>query len=179
MQGKFATCVKKWISICNIFLTGSCRNSVIARLSGTYDRYNRFKEGNPVKQSSNSAKIPGINGFPTVITYVKLLCVSYILSALLLLLTAFLLYQMKLGAGPVQAMVYGIYVLSCAIGGFLAGRSSGQRRFFWGLLFGAFYFLILLGTSFAIGKEICQGTGHMLTALGICLAAGCVGGMIS
>ena len=132
-----------------------------------------------MKQSSNNAKIPGINGFPTVITYVKLLCVSYILTALLLLLIAFLLYQMKLGTGPVQAMVYGIYALACAAGGFLAGKSSGQRRFFWGLLFGVLYFLVLLGASFAIGKEICQGTGHMLTALGICLAAGCAGGMIS
>lgn len=134
-----------------------------------------------MKQFSNlnSGKLSAINGLPKITTYAKLLCVSYIFSALLLLLIAFLLYKMKLGSGPIQAMVYGTYILSCLIGGFLIGKSAGQRRFFWGMLFGALYFLILLGLSFVIGKEICQGTGHMLMVLAMCLGAGCFGGMIS
>ncbi len=132
-----------------------------------------------MRHSSDNASGSGRNKFPAVSAYIRMLCIAYLVSALLLLFLAFLLLQMKLGSGPVRAMVYAIYAIVCAAGGFLIGKSSGQRRFLWGLLFGAFYFLILLGVSFAIGRAICQGSGNLMAALGICLAAGCVGGMLS
>ena len=78
------------------------------------------------------------------------LLISYLLSALLLTLLAFGLYRLKLSPARVSAGIYGIYGISCFIGGMLAGKGLPNRRFFWGLLSGLLYFLVLALMSFLL-----------------------------
>lgn len=136
--------------------------------------------------SPSPQKLSPTNHFSKPKTYIKSLCISYLISIILLLFVSFLLYKIKFEENITQIFVYGIYIISCLLGGFFIGKSIGQRRFLWGLMFGLVYFIVLLFISFCIPMETTsiqtethQETGHILTVLAICLASGCVGGMIS
>ncbi len=111
--------------------------------------------------------------------YVKFLFISYLISGLFLLLAALLFYKMKLQASTAQILVYSIYAISCAVGGFFIGKSIGQRRFLWGLLFGILYIVILFLISLTFPTETNPETGHIITRFIICLASGCIGGIVS
>ncbi|MDO4329311.1 MAG: TIGR04086 family membrane protein [Lachnospiraceae bacterium] len=104
---------------------------------------------------------------------------SYLLSALLLTALAFGLFQLKLAPSRVAAGVYGIYAVSCFLGGLLAGKGLKSRKFFWGLLIGLLYFLLLALMSFLFNKGLRNDTAALTRVLGICAVSGTVGGMIS
>lgn len=104
---------------------------------------------------------------------------SYLLSALLLTALAFGLFQLKLTPSRVTAGVYVIYGLSCFLGGLTAGKGLRSRKFFWGLLSGLLYFLLLTLMSVLFHKGLSSATGTMTRVLGICAVSGTVGGMIS
>lgn len=110
---------------------------------------------------------------------VRSLLFSYILTGLLLIAVSFLLFKLHLKESQVTLAVNAIYILSCVAGGMAAGKSIRQRRFFWGLLLGVFYFLILFVLSVILKKGAIDSTSQVLTALAICGASGTFGGMIS
>ena len=47
---------------------------------------------------------------------------SYAVTGIFLLLLAFLLFQFDLGEKPVSAGIVAVYILSCLLGGFMAGK---------------------------------------------------------
>ena len=102
-----------------------------------------------------------------------------LLSALLLTLLAFGLYRLKLSPARVSAGIYGIYGISCFIGGMLAGKGLPNRRFFWGLLSGLLYFLVLALMSFLLHKGLETDTKTLTLILAACAGCGTVGGMVS
>ena len=107
------------------------------------------------------------------------LLVSYILSGILLAVLAFALYQLRLKEGPVNIMVYVIYFIACFLGGRTAGKGIRQRRFFWGLLSGLAYFLVLFVVSWIMNKGGAMDMQRSLTVMGICAVGGTLGGMLS
>lgn len=107
------------------------------------------------------------------------LLVSYILSGILLAVLAFALYQLRLKEGQVNIMVYVIYFVTCFMGGLTAGKGIRQRRFFWGLLSGLLYFLVLFAVSWLINKGGAVDIHRSLTVMAICAVGGTTGGMIS
>ena len=110
---------------------------------------------------------------------IRSLLVSYVLTAVLLAVLAFLLYRLRLGETQISVGVNLIYIFSCLVGGLLAGKAIRQRRFFWGLLSGAVYFLILLSVSFFMNRELGADTMNLLTVFLMCAGSGTLGGMIS
>lgn len=107
------------------------------------------------------------------------LLVSYLLSALLLLALSFAFYKLKLGESQINLAVFFIYGAACLTGGFFAGKAIGSRRFFWGLLTGLLYFLILAAASFAAGNGMPEDLSRLSEVLALCAAGGTVGGMLS
>ena len=107
------------------------------------------------------------------------LCVSYLLSLLLLACLSVMLYQFHLPVSKASLGVYALYALSCFLGGFLAGKGQKSRRFFWGLLSGLLYFLILVLMTLLIKNKLTTDTSHLLQVLGLCAAGGMAGGMLS
>ncbi|MDO5417204.1 MAG: TIGR04086 family membrane protein [Lachnospiraceae bacterium] len=107
------------------------------------------------------------------------LFLSYFLSALLLAALAFALFRLRLSPAQVSWAVYGVYGGSCFLGGLLAGKGLRSRKFFWGLLSGILYFLLLALMSFLMNRELGSDTGRLTAVLGICAAAGTLGGMLS
>ncbi len=112
-------------------------------------------------------------------SFLKTLLISYTLTAVLLVGLAFLMYRMKLGAAEATWGVMVIYLVSCAVGGFLTGRRVGSRRLFWGLVSGGLYFVVLLVLSLVLGGGLQGGIQQIMTVLAACLAGSAVGAFIS
>lgn len=109
----------------------------------------------------------------------KSLVVSYIITIVMLLALTFLLFQFELDEGKVSVGIILIYLLSCFIGGFLAGKKCGSRKFLWGLAVGGIYFTLLLVLSLAVKHGISAQPVQMLTTLLLCAGGGMLGGMLS
>lgn len=104
---------------------------------------------------------------------------SYVLSGILLAATSFALYKFHLKESQVTMAVNLIYLLSCALAGFLMGKGLGRRRFLCGLAAGLSYFLVLLGVSLILNKGITSDTARLLTTLAFCTGSGIIGGVSS
>ena len=109
----------------------------------------------------------------------KTLFITYLLTGILLFSLAFILYKLRLSNTQVQTGVYLIYILSSFLGGFLAGKKMKSRRFLWGMLLGGLYFVVLFLVSSLAGRPLESGLSYLLLVLGICLAGGTSGGMLS
>lgn len=109
----------------------------------------------------------------------KNLLFVYIVTGVLLVILALALYKFKLKEGQIQMGVNGIYVLSCFLGGILMGKSLKRKRFFWGLLIGVLYFVVLMGVSMMLNRGLNGDWRQIGVALGICAGSGTIGGMVS
>lgn len=103
----------------------------------------------------------------------------YIVTGLGLILMAFLMEKFQLNGTFVEVGVTVIYVVSGIAGGLIAGKKMKRKKFLWGLLLGSLYFLILFAVSAALAGGLPKDLVHMGTTLGICMAAGTLGGMMS
>jgi len=109
----------------------------------------------------------------------KSLLSSYIITGLLLLLLAFLLYKFQLAESKVNIGITAIYIFSGFISGFLEGKMMKTRKFLWGAVSGLLYFVILAIISLAVGQGFDGGSSHFVTTLILCMASGTLGGMLS
>ena len=73
---------------------------------------------------------------------------AYVLTGVLLLALAFLLWRFQLSERMVGAGIILIYVMATFTAGFLAGKKAKNRKWAWGLLMGLGYYVILAGMSF-------------------------------
>lgn len=103
----------------------------------------------------------------------------YIVTGLGLVLMAFLMDKFELGGSAINVGVIIIYVVSSLIGGLIAGKKMKTKKFLWGLLAGAVYFLILFAVSAAINGGLPKDFTHLAMPVVVCLAGGTLGGMIS
>lgn len=114
-----------------------------------------------------------------ILMIIKALILSYVVSGLILLLLAFLLYQFQLSEQVIKAGVLAVYVISCLAGGWYIGRKIGNRKFAWGFLEGILYFVVLLVVSMILNKSSIVYSQHLVTAFAMCVLGGTIGGMIS
>lgn len=111
-----------------------------------------------------------------ILGYLAFLLISYLLTGVLLVVLAFLLYRFQIGRNAVEAGIVVIYLLSAFSGGFLAGKKGKKRKYLLGLAMGSCYFVILAVISLLAGGGV--GTGYV-TAFLLCAAGGTLGGMLS
>lgn len=114
-----------------------------------------------------------------VLTILKLLLFMYIVTGILLVILAGLLYKMQLSESVVSAGIVVVYVVSGFLGGFLAGKTMKTRKFLWGIVLGACYFLILIVGSIAFHHGIGMDISRFFTTLILCIASSMIGGMAS
>lgn len=110
---------------------------------------------------------------------IKALMAAYVITGVLLLLLAFVLYKFELDEGKVTLGIIGVYIVSCLVGGLIVGKRIGTRRFIWGLIVGAVYFLILTGVSMAVNRSLDGNVGSFLSTMVMCMGGGMLGGMLS
>lgn len=114
-----------------------------------------------------------------IVHILKSLLCAYMLTGILLLVLAGLLYKLDLDENKVTAGIIVIYVLSTFVGGFAAGKFLKEKKFLWGLTVGILYFGLLLFVSLGLYHSL-QGNGaNVLTTLLLCMGGGMLGGMLS
>lgn len=115
----------------------------------------------------------------SVLAILKILLAMYLVTGGLLLLLSALLYKMQLSESVVSVGIVLIYVISGFLGGLLMGKVMKTRRFFWGMVIGGAYFLILVLGSILFEKGINMELSRLFTTLVLCTASGMIGGMVS
>ncbi len=108
----------------------------------------------------------------------KILLFMYIVTGGLLLLLTVLLSKMQLSEGAVSIGIVAIYVISGFLGGLLAGKRMKSKKFLWGMVMGACYFLVLAIGSVVFHKGLDMEMTRFATTLVLCIASGMVGGMV-
>ena len=116
-------------------------------------------------------------GIP-VLALAKCLLASYVLTLLLLCLLAFLLYKLHLTEGMVSIAISAIYVVTTFTAGLLAGKRMETRKFLWGALIGAAYFIILAVVSILVKTPETALGNSFWTTFVLCAAGGTLGGML-
>ena len=114
-----------------------------------------------------------------VMWVLKSLLACYLVTGLLLLGVAFLLYKFDLSEQMVTIGIVATYAVSSFAGGFIAGKVKQEKRFLWGLAMGAIYYVLLLLISMGVYRELSQGSMQLLSAALLCLGGGMLGGMLS
>lgn len=116
-------------------------------------------------------------GTPVFFLLKCILC-SYIFTVAMLLVLAFLLYKIGLGEKMVSMGIIAIYVAATFLGGFIAGKKLQSRKFVWGFLVGAAYFLILTVVSLLMKQSVSELGNSVFTTFILCGAGGMLGGML-
>lgn len=109
----------------------------------------------------------------------KALLISYVVTGVFLLILALLLYKFNLEEQKVTMGIVLTYVVSTFAGGLILGKFVGERRFFWGLILGSVYFLLLLGVSVAVNHDFGSDGMNLITTMLLCAGGGMIGGMVS
>lgn len=112
-------------------------------------------------------------------TVLKALLTAYIITAFILLSTAFVLLKFQPDMQKLGVVILACYVISCFLGGWLSGRKAGKRKFLWGLLTGSLYFTLLFLLSGMSDSVFPMDMTRILTVFVLCAASGMAGGMIS
>ncbi|MGN0349912.1 MAG: TIGR04086 family membrane protein [Roseburia sp.] len=105
--------------------------------------------------------------------------VMFVISGLLLLALAGVLYKAEPGESVIKVGVVVIYVVAGLVGGLFMGKKMREKKFLWGLAVGAVYFIILLGASVIAKGGLAFEMPKMAATLLLCLSSGMAGGMIS
>ena len=114
-----------------------------------------------------------------LIPIMVILVTMYIISGILLLLLAFLMYKMDLSEPVVNGAIIAIYIISGFLGGFMMGKRTGVKKYLWGLLVGALYYGVLILVGLVLHQGLDAEPIHLLSTMALCLLSATAGGMIS
>ena len=114
-----------------------------------------------------------------VLSILKTLIVTYIVSIILLLIIAALMYKCDIGDGIVNVLISISYILSTFVGGVVIGKVEKKNKYMWGALIGISYFVILVFISLIVNAGVSKELSGLMSAMLYCIAGGMIGGMIS
>ena len=114
-----------------------------------------------------------------LIPVLVILVTMYIITGMLLLLLAFLMYQMDLAEPVVNGAIIAIYIIAGFFGGFLMGKKTGVKKYLWGLLMGALYYGVLILVGVVLHQGLDAEPVHLLSTMVLCLMSATAGGMLS
>ena len=106
-----------------------------------------------------------------VLKVLSTLLIMYILTGVALFVLAFLLYKMELTENIVTIGITAIYVVSGLLGGIIIGKRMKTRRFLWGIIMGAAYFLVLLIGSALLNRGLTSDMLHIGLTLVMCMVS--------
>ncbi|MDE7268462.1 MAG: TIGR04086 family membrane protein [Lachnospiraceae bacterium] len=120
------------------------------------------------------------SGFVTerLIALLKCLLAAYLITGILLVAVAGLLYKFSLGENVVDIAIIVVYCVSSLLAGLFFSKGAASRRFLWGLAAGAVYFLVICAVTFAVEGQIHLMSNSCVTTLFICTGSGMLGGML-
>lgn len=114
-----------------------------------------------------------------VMWVLKSLLASYIITGILLLILAFLVYKFELDEQVVVGGIVSIYIISTFMGGFIIGKLTEVRKFLWGMVIGTIYVLLLFLISYGVYREFNTNGLNTISTIILCVGGGTLGGMLS
>ena len=116
---------------------------------------------------------------PVIMLLVKAVLVSFIVSAILLLITSALMLGSNMSASFVGIFVIAIYIIANFLSGLIMGKGMEQRKFLWGIVSGLMYFVVIFVLSIFVMSTKDFSLMATIRTLLICTISGMVGGMVS
>lgn len=114
-----------------------------------------------------------------MVQMMKALLASYMVTGVLLVLLAAMLFWQNLDESKVSFGIKAIYFISTFSGGLIMGKIAGQRRYLWGIFVGICYFLLLALISFGIYRTFQGSAVNIFMTCLLCVGGGMAGGMVS
>ncbi len=114
-----------------------------------------------------------------VLEVIRSLVAAYIFTGVALAALAFVIYKWDLNETIVNIVIMAVYVIASFIGGFITGKRVKERKFFWGLIMGGLYILIIYGVSMIMSASLDMISTANVAACLLCLGGGMLGGMVS
>ena len=115
------------------------------------------------------------NVISCLLLFVGMLLASFLLVSLLSVILWKMDGNVKLASGGIIT----IYIVVNVFGGIVMGNIFGKQKFFWGLVIGITYFLVLLLAGVLFAGTSLQENGRIFSGFMICAIAGMFGGMLS
>lgn len=113
------------------------------------------------------------------VVIIKALFLSYLITGLILLLLALLMYKVEPPDMVISVGVIFSYIFSSFAGGLIVGRNARQKKYLWGILVGVLYFVIIFAVSTLLNKNVLEQLGSTMTVFIMCTLGGMLGGMVS
>lgn len=113
-----------------------------------------------------------------IIPILKVLLFEFILSIILLLIIAFVMYKTGMGQGTAKILILGVYLVSTFLGGLIIGKAEKSKRLIWGAAAGILYLAVLLVASVIVNSGL-TGENNIILSAACCILGGCLGGMTS
>lgn len=109
----------------------------------------------------------------------KSLIISYIVTFILLLIFAMIMYYGNVSEKVVGIFVIITYFISSLLGGLSIGKGVEKRRFLWGMILGLLYFGIIMMITLVGRADNEQIDSSKITGFITSCIGGMLGGMIS
>ena len=109
----------------------------------------------------------------------KIILAMFAATAVLLFVLALFVWQLQPGGQVISIGISVVYVVSCLIGGFFAGKVQGTKKFVWGMLMGFLYVIVMLCITLIVKKGFHADLSQFVLNLILCLGGGMIGGMVS
>ena len=116
--------------------------------------------------------------YENIICMLVYLLIAFLGSVLFLALVALLLFKFQIAADTVSILMIAVYILMPLTAGLLMGRKMGERKFMYGAMMGAVYFLILCVFSMIYQKTGIAVSQNFFTTALLCIGGGTLGGML-
>lgn len=116
---------------------------------------------------------------PPVVRILQCLLFGYLITGVMLLLLAALLYRLKLSEQVVSVGIILVYVVSSLVSGLIAGKKAGSNKYLWGLLQGCLYFVVLLLVTLIVRRTLSEFGSNLVTTFLLCAGSGMLGGMLA
>lgn len=109
----------------------------------------------------------------------KILLAMFAVTAILLFVLAFLVQKLGWESGAISIGICVVYVISCFIGGFFAGKVQRSKKFIWGILMGLMYVIVTLVLTLITKQGFSASVSDFVVNLLLCMGGGMLGGMVS
>ncbi len=114
-----------------------------------------------------------------VVSMVKALLISYLVTAVLLMLLALGMYKLGLSTGLVGICITFVYIFAASVGGLIIGKKVKQKKFLWGMAMGVLYAAVIFAVALLMGNDGARVVQDGVSTAMLCVSGGLLGGMIS
>ena len=116
-------------------------------------------------------------GTERLVALLKCLMAAYLITGVMLVMVAGFLYKFSIGENVVDISIIVIYCISSLLAGLFFSKGAPSRRFIWGMLAGAAYFLVICAVSGGAGPGFLPVRKPFITARLVLVGRGGFGGV--